>query len=206
MKIKNIIIWIAILLFPLSHLLQLIKIIIKKSAHQVSLATFFGFFIGNIGAFIFTKKYNDIRSWIGYIFTSILELILVCVILYYTKNSNKIIYVIIVSLIIFATTYYLVKYDKTITFNISSFAGYLPAIIFPVATLFELINMYKSNNVGGVSCVSWIMILIGNIGLYLMTDKLKSLKSISAFVITSIIDLLIILKIIMDVGLKKCLL
>lgn len=49
--------------------------------------------------------------------------------------------------------------------------GWLPAIIFPGATLIQLIKIIQTNTATGVSIETWLLFSVANVGMYLYTEK-----------------------------------
>ena len=70
-------------------------------------------------------------------------------------------------------------------------AGWLPAIIFPVATLIQLIAILRSSSVTGVSPLSWILFGIANIAVYIYTEKYFAVQTIIGFLGTALLDFVI---------------
>jgi uncharacterized protein with PQ loop repeat len=76
--------------------------------------------------------------------------------------------------------------------HIIDFFGWLPAIIFPAGTLIQLITMVRTKNRQGVSCLTWTLFGIANIGLYVYTEKYLELQAIVGFLGTAILDFIIV--------------
>ncbi|MBD1868997.1 hypothetical protein H6F95_17180 [Cyanobacteria bacterium FACHB-471] len=76
---------------------------------------------------------------------------------------------------------------------LQSWSGWLPAIIFPSATLFQLISVLQGQTTG-VSIVSWTMFGLANFGAYLFSTQKYTLQIILAFLITAIMDALIVIR------------
>lgn len=62
--------------------------------------------------------------------------------------------------------------------TIVSLSGWLPAIIIPVATLIQLVDILRRKSAAGVSGLTWFLFGIANIGLYIYTEKYSSIQSI----------------------------
>ena len=56
--------------------------------------------------------------------------------------------------------------------------GYIPAIIFPVATLMQLGHLLKTKTSDGVPPLTWLAFAVGNISLYIYAEKYTELQSI----------------------------
>lgn len=67
-------------------------------------------------------------------------------------------------------------------------AGAIPAIIFPTASLIQLIALLKRRNADGVSALSWFCFGIANICLYIYTQKYDEWEAITAFLGTSTLN------------------
>ena len=70
-------------------------------------------------------------------------------------------------------------------------AGWLPAIIFPVATLIQLIAILRSSSVTGVSPLTWSLFGIANIAVYIYTEKYFAVQTIIGFLGTALLDFVI---------------
>ena len=56
--------------------------------------------------------------------------------------------------------------------------GYIPAIIFPVATLMQLVHLLRTKESAGVPALTWAAFALGNISLYIYAEKYFELQSI----------------------------
>lgn len=72
------------------------------------------------------------------------------------------------------------------------FFGYIPAIVFPTATIVQLIHLIKAKTSEGVSPITWGAFAIGNVSLYIYTEKYSQLQSIIGLLVTSVLQLFII--------------
>jgi len=70
--------------------------------------------------------------------------------------------------------------------------GYITAIVFPTATIIQLIHLIKSKTSEGVSPFTWGAFAIGNVSLYIYTEKYSQLQSIIGLLFTSILQIVII--------------
>lgn len=78
---------------------------------------------------------------------------------------------------------------------ITNLAGWIPAIILPTATTFQLIKITRSKSPDGVSITTWLLFGIANVGLYLFTEKYFELQSLIGLLGTAILDFIIVIKI-----------
>lgn len=66
--------------------------------------------------------------------------------------------------------------------------GIIPAIIFPTASLIQVITLLKRGNADGVSALSWFCFGIANICLYIYTQKYGEWAAIVTFLGTSFLN------------------
>lgn len=76
---------------------------------------------------------------------------------------------------------------------LQSIAGWLPAIIFPTATLFQLIPVIQGKT-DGVSAISWTMFGLANLGAYIFSTQKLTIQIILAFLVSSIMDFIIVIR------------
>lgn len=76
--------------------------------------------------------------------------------------------------------------------NTIEFIGYIPALIFPAATLVQLLYLLKTKSAQGVSPSTWFAFAIGNLSLYIYTEKYDAIQSILGQLVTSVIQLYIV--------------
>jgi uncharacterized protein with PQ loop repeat len=70
--------------------------------------------------------------------------------------------------------------------------GFVPAIVFPVATIIQLVHLLKSKSAGGVSAGAWGSFAIGNVCLFTYTEKYDELQSIIGLLFTSVMQVYIV--------------
>ncbi len=75
--------------------------------------------------------------------------------------------------------------------HIIDVAGWLPAIIFPVATLIQLIALLRSNSLKAISPMTWTVFGIANISVYIYTEKYLAVQTIVGFLGTALLDFMI---------------
>ena len=71
-------------------------------------------------------------------------------------------------------------------------AGFIPALVFPLGTLMQLIQLYRSGTARGFSLTAWIAFACGNLCLYIYTGKYTEFQAISGLLLTFIFQLGII--------------
>jgi uncharacterized protein with PQ loop repeat len=52
---------------------------------------------------------------------------------------------------------------------LTNVAGWMPAIILPLATITQLTKIVRERSAKGVSLVTWVMFGVANVGLYVFT-------------------------------------
>jgi hypothetical protein len=75
--------------------------------------------------------------------------------------------------------------------HVIDFSGWLPAIIFPTATVIQLIAILRSNSVNGVSPLTWALFGVANISVYIYTEKYSAPQTIIGFLGTALFDFVI---------------
>ncbi len=66
--------------------------------------------------------------------------------------------------------------------------GWIPAIIFPLACLTQLVKILREKSSDGVSVIAWIAFGFANISLYIYMEKYTSLQTIIGMLGQSLID------------------
>lgn len=75
---------------------------------------------------------------------------------------------------------------------LTNIAGWIPAIILPLATISQLAKIIQEKTAEGVSLITWFLFGIANIGLYLFTEKYLALQSLVGLLGTAILDFAIL--------------
>lgn len=70
-------------------------------------------------------------------------------------------------------------------------AGWLPAIIFPSATLIQLLTILRTGSVSGVSPLAWSLFGVANLSVYVYTEKYLALQTIIGFLGTALLNFII---------------
>ncbi len=76
--------------------------------------------------------------------------------------------------------------------TLTDIAGWIPAIILPIATITQLTKIIQEKNADGVSLITWFLFGVANIGLYLFTEKYFALQSLVGLLGTAILDFAIL--------------
>lgn len=73
--------------------------------------------------------------------------------------------------------------------------GWVPAIIFPGATLLQLVAIIRARSAAGMSATTWALFGLANLGLYGWTGKHFALQSLIGLLFTAALDFGIVLAI-----------
>lgn len=76
--------------------------------------------------------------------------------------------------------------------NMIEVIGFIPAIIFPLATIAQLTHLLKTKSAEGVSATAWSAFAVGNVSLYIYTEKYSAIQSIVGLLFTAVLQLGII--------------
>ncbi|MFM7051007.1 MAG: hypothetical protein ACKOYN_02585 [Planctomycetota bacterium] len=70
--------------------------------------------------------------------------------------------------------------------------GWVPAVVFPVATGVQLLAILRAKSSEGVSIPAWVMFAVANMCLFLYTEKYAELESIVGALGTAVLNLCIV--------------
>ena len=70
--------------------------------------------------------------------------------------------------------------------------GWVPAIVFPGATMLQLVEIVRRKTAAGVSIAAWTAFAIANMCLFLYTEKYSELESIFGALGTAALNLCIV--------------
>jgi len=73
--------------------------------------------------------------------------------------------------------------------------GFIPAVIFPAASILQLIHILKTKSSEGVSAIAWVAFALGNISLFIYTEKYDQIQSIVGTLGTAVVQVGIIVAI-----------
>lgn len=71
-------------------------------------------------------------------------------------------------------------------------AGYVPALIFPLATLMQLLHLLRTKKADGVPALTWAAFALGNICLYIYAEKYWELQSIIGQLGTALLQVYVV--------------
>ena len=75
---------------------------------------------------------------------------------------------------------------------ITNIAGWIPAVVLPIAALSQLFTIARRKSADGVSLTTWLLFAIANIGLYIFTEKYLAWQSIIGLLGTAVINFIIV--------------
>ncbi|MDI1335272.1 MAG: hypothetical protein PSU94_03725 [Lacunisphaera sp.] len=76
--------------------------------------------------------------------------------------------------------------------TISYFAGILPAIVFPVATLAQIVRMVRQRSAAGVSVATWLLFGFANVAIYFYAERYTEWQAIVGMLVTAVLDFAIV--------------
>jgi uncharacterized protein with PQ loop repeat len=76
--------------------------------------------------------------------------------------------------------------------EIASLVGWIPALVFPLATALQLAAILRARSAKGVSIAAWLLFALANVSLYLYVGKYGELQSILAGLGTATLNLAIV--------------
>lgn len=76
--------------------------------------------------------------------------------------------------------------------NFTYIAGVLPAIIFPAATLLQIVRIVRHRSTLGVSKTTWLLFGLANIALYVYAERYGEWQAIAGLLLTAVLDFVIV--------------
>jgi uncharacterized protein with PQ loop repeat len=76
--------------------------------------------------------------------------------------------------------------------TITNLAGWIPAVILPLATLIQLVKLARSKSSEGVSLLTWLLFGFANVGLYIFTEKYFALQALIGMLGTAALNFVIV--------------
>jgi uncharacterized protein with PQ loop repeat len=76
--------------------------------------------------------------------------------------------------------------------TIAQIAGILPAIVFPAATLVQLVRMVRARSAAGVSVATWLLFGFANLAIYVYAERYTEWQAIVGMLFTAVIDFVIV--------------
>lgn len=76
--------------------------------------------------------------------------------------------------------------------SIDQLAGWLPAVVFPIASFAQLWAILRSRDARGVSILSWSLFAVANVALYVYVGRYGEPQAILSFLLTAAINVSIV--------------
>ena len=166
-NLNTIISWFPGIIFPLSLLFTIYKIIHDKSVDGINPFTYFIFFIAGCIGFLFSKNILKLNNIFGFLVPTILNIIIIFI-YYFHKNKTFMYYSLLFASVIYSLVYYLYKYNLNLIKKYNHVLGMVVNLLLPFATFLQLLKIYKNKSSKGISIITWSLQILGNIGLYFL--------------------------------------
>lgn len=76
--------------------------------------------------------------------------------------------------------------------EIASLVGWIPALVFPLATALQLVAILRARSAKGVSIAAWLLFAAANVSLYVYVGKPWEIQAILAGLGTAALNLAIV--------------
>jgi uncharacterized protein with PQ loop repeat len=76
--------------------------------------------------------------------------------------------------------------------SFTQLAGIIPAIVFPAATLAQLLRMVRQRSAAGVSVSAWALFGVANIAIYVYAERYGEWQAIVGMLLTAVLDFIIV--------------
>lgn len=74
----------------------------------------------------------------------------------------------------------------------SQIAGILPAIVFPAATLVQLVRVLRARSAANVSVSTWLLFGFANLAIYFYAERYTEWQAIVGMLVTAVLDFVIV--------------
>lgn len=71
-------------------------------------------------------------------------------------------------------------------------AGFLPAVVFPAATVVQLARMVRTRSAEGVSVSTWLLFGFANLAIYVYAERYGEWQAICGMLLTAVLDFVIV--------------
>lgn len=78
-------------------------------------------------------------------------------------------------------------------FDLAAVAGWIPAVVFPLATAMQLAAILRRKNADGVSLTSWSLFAVANLCMYFYVGKHAELQAILSGLGTATLNIAIVI-------------
>ncbi len=76
--------------------------------------------------------------------------------------------------------------------SFTQLAGFLPALVFPAATIVQLARMVRARSAAGVSVATWLLFGFANLGVYVYAERYHEWQAIVGMLFTAVLDFVIV--------------
>ena len=76
--------------------------------------------------------------------------------------------------------------------SFTQIVGILPAIVFPAATLLQLIKIVRRRSASGVNIGTWLLFGFANVAIYIYAERYSEWQAIIGMLLTAILDFVIV--------------
>jgi uncharacterized protein with PQ loop repeat len=76
--------------------------------------------------------------------------------------------------------------------TVTQIAGILPAIVFPAATLAQLVRIVRSRSAANVSVATWLLFGFANLAIYVYAERYTEWQAILGMLVTAALDFAIV--------------
>lgn len=76
--------------------------------------------------------------------------------------------------------------------TIDQLAGWLPAVVFPVASLAQLLAILRTRDARGVSILSWSLFALANLALYVYVGRYAEPQAILSCLLTATLNVCVV--------------
>ncbi|HWA25062.1 MAG TPA: hypothetical protein VG734_05255 [Lacunisphaera sp.] len=76
--------------------------------------------------------------------------------------------------------------------TLAQIAGILPAIVFPAATLLQLVRIVRNRSAAGVNVSTWFLFGWANIAMYIYAEHFTDWQAIVGLLLTAVLDFAIV--------------
>jgi len=76
--------------------------------------------------------------------------------------------------------------------SLTHIVGILPAIVFPAATLLQLIKIIRRRSAAGIHLGTWVLFGFANIAIYIYAERYTEWQAILGMLVTAVLDFVIV--------------
>jgi uncharacterized protein with PQ loop repeat len=76
--------------------------------------------------------------------------------------------------------------------SINQIAGIVPAVVFPLATLAQLVRMVRLRSAASVNVATWLLFGFANLAIYVYAERYTEWQAIIGMLLTGLLDFVIV--------------